>query len=74
VLKRDRGTFSDSATTVIVFKAKLSALMKFIKDHEIMGKASGFVWRIEYQKRGLPDAHIFFGLILTRKTFVQSRP
>jgi hypothetical protein len=73
-LKRDRGTFSDSAMTVIVFKAKLSALMKFIKDHEILGKVSDFVWRIEHQKRVLPQAHILFGLILTRKTFTQSRP
>jgi hypothetical protein len=59
-LKRDRGTFSDSVMTAIVFKAKISALMKFIKDHEILGKGSGFVWRIEYQKPGLPHADILF--------------
>jgi hypothetical protein len=45
---------------VMDFKAKLSALMKFIKDHEILGKVSGFVWRIEYQRRGLPHACILF--------------
>jgi hypothetical protein len=59
-LKRDRGTFPHSAMTAIVFKAKLSALMKFIKDHEILGNVSCFVWRIKYQKRGLPHAHILF--------------
>jgi hypothetical protein len=59
-LNRDGGTFSDSAMTTIVFKAKLSALMKSIKDHEILGKVSGFAWRIEYQKQGLPHAHILF--------------
>jgi hypothetical protein len=61
VFKRDRGSFSDSAMTPIVVKAMLSALMKFIEDHEILGKVSGFVWRIEYQKRGLPRPISFLG-------------
>jgi hypothetical protein len=59
-LKRDKGVFSDSAMITMVFKAKLSALMSFIRDHRILGEVKGFIWRIEYQKRGLPHAHILF--------------
>jgi DNA polymerase III delta prime subunit len=59
-LKRGRETFADSAMTAIIFKSKLSALMKFIQDHQILGNISAFVWRIEYQQRGLPHAHILF--------------
>jgi hypothetical protein len=43
-----------------MFKIKLSALMNFIQKHQILGKVSVFVWRIEYQKRGFPHAHILF--------------
>jgi hypothetical protein len=60
VLKRDSGSFSDSAMTAIVFKTKFSALMKFIQQRRILGKVSAFVWGIEYQKRGLAHAHILF--------------
>jgi hypothetical protein len=49
-LKRDRGTTFDSVMSAIVFKAKLSALIKFIKDHGILEKVSGFAWRTEHQK------------------------
>jgi hypothetical protein len=35
--------------------------MNFIQKHQILGKVSAFIWRIEYQKRGLPHAHILFG-------------
>jgi hypothetical protein len=34
--------------------------MNFIQRHQILGKVSAFVWRIEYQKRGLPHADILF--------------
>jgi hypothetical protein len=34
--------------------------MKFIQKKVIFGKGSAFVWRIDYQKRGLPYAHILF--------------
>jgi hypothetical protein len=34
--------------------------MNFIQKHQILGKVSAFIWRIEYQKRGLPHAHILF--------------
>jgi hypothetical protein len=38
----------------------MSELMKFIQHHQNLGNISAFVWRIEYQKRGLPHAHILF--------------
>jgi hypothetical protein len=72
-LKRDRGTFSDSAMTAIVVKAKLSALMKFIKDHEILGKASGLYRESNIRNDVFHIPISFFGLILTHKTFTQSR-
>jgi hypothetical protein len=59
-LKRGPETFADPAMTAIIFKSKLSALMKFIQHHQILGNISAFVWRIEYQQRGLPYAHILF--------------
>jgi hypothetical protein len=57
-LKRGGETFADSAVGTIIFKPKLSALMQFIQKYEILRRVSAFVWRIEYQKRGLPRAHI----------------
>jgi hypothetical protein len=54
-LMRDDGVFS-----AIIFKVKLSTLMNFIQKHQILGTVSAFVWRIEYQKRCLPQAHILF--------------
>ena len=40
------------------FWLKLKALMDDICKHEIFGKVVAFVWRIEWQARGLPHAHI----------------
>jgi hypothetical protein len=34
--------------------------MNFIQNHQIPGKVSAFVWRVQYQKRGIPHAHILF--------------
>jgi hypothetical protein len=34
--------------------------MQFIARRKILGTIKGYVWRIEYQKRGLPHAHILF--------------
>ena len=41
-----------------VFKLKKDQLMKDIKAGRIFGKVSAFLWVIEFQKRGLPHAHI----------------
>ena len=42
----------------IVFKLKLDALLKDIKEKAIFGVAIGTVYTVEYQKRALPHAHI----------------
>jgi hypothetical protein len=57
---RGDGVFADSAIAAIIFKIRLSALMNFIQKHQILDKVSAFVWRIEYQQRDLPHAHIIF--------------
>jgi hypothetical protein len=59
-LKRGESVFADSAMAIIIFQTKISALMKFIRKNDILGNLSAFVWRIEYQKRGFPHAHILF--------------
>ncbi|XP_021992293.1 uncharacterized protein LOC110889094 [Helianthus annuus] len=41
-----------------LFKIKLNALIKDLKDNSIFGKVSAVVYTVEFQKRGLPHAHI----------------
>ena len=41
-----------------VFKLKKDQLMKDITSGNIFGKVPAFLWVIEFQKRGLPHAHI----------------
>ncbi|XP_074292996.1 uncharacterized protein LOC141619874 [Silene latifolia] len=41
-----------------IFKMKLDELIKDLKDRHIFGRARGVVYTIEFQKRGLPHAHI----------------
>ncbi|XP_035844057.1 uncharacterized protein LOC118490499 [Helianthus annuus] len=41
-----------------LFKIKLNALIKDLKDNSIFGKVSAIVYTVEFQKRGLPHAHI----------------
>ncbi|KAL6550513.1 hypothetical protein OROMI_021001 [Orobanche minor] len=41
-----------------IFKLKLDQLIKDLKTESIFGKAIGVVYTIEFQKRGLPHAHI----------------
>ena len=41
-----------------VFQHKLKSLMEDIKKNHIFGVPVAFVYVIEFQKRGLPHAHI----------------
>lgn len=59
-LKRSNGNFSDSAMISIIFKTKLQTLLRYIQDKNTIGKVNSYVYRIKYQKRGLPHAHILF--------------
>ena len=43
-----------------VFKLKLDEMMRYIKLSGIFGRVIGFCYTIEFQKRGLPHAHILF--------------
>ncbi|XP_028793347.1 uncharacterized protein LOC114749047 [Neltuma alba] len=45
-----------------IFKLKLEALMKIIKEQKIFGKVRAEIYTIEFQKRGLPHAHIILFL------------
>lgn len=50
-----------------VFKIKLDALIKDITTNGIFGKSIAYVYCIEFQKRGLPHAHILLTLIAQDK-------
>ncbi|XP_035835779.1 uncharacterized protein LOC110888292 [Helianthus annuus] len=41
-----------------LFKLKLDAICKDLKERHLLGKAAAFVYTIEFQKRGLPHAHL----------------
>ncbi|XP_074298174.1 uncharacterized protein LOC141628995 [Silene latifolia] len=45
-----------------VFKIKLNELIRDLKDRNIFGRAKAVVYTIEFQKRGLPHAHILLFL------------
>ncbi|XP_076926976.1 uncharacterized protein LOC143590357 [Bidens hawaiensis] len=50
-----------------LFKVKLDALIKLVNDKSIFGKVQAFVYTIEFQKRGLPHAHICIFMHPSRK-------
>ncbi|XP_022003820.2 uncharacterized protein LOC110901291 [Helianthus annuus] len=41
-----------------IFKMKLDSIIKDLKDNELLGKVNAVVYTVEFQKRGLPHAHI----------------
>jgi hypothetical protein len=67
-LKRGGGTFADSAMIAIIFRAKISAHMKFIQAQHILGESSAFVWRIEYQNEVCPRLISFSRVTLIHAT------
>ena len=46
-----------------VFWLKFQAMMKDIMELQIFGQVAAFVWRIEWQARGLPHAHLLVILV-----------
>ncbi|XP_022020342.1 uncharacterized protein LOC110920437 [Helianthus annuus] len=42
-----------------LFKIMLDSMMKDLREKSLFGKASAVVYTIEFQKRGLPHAHIY---------------
>jgi hypothetical protein len=59
-LKRGSENFSDLSMASIVFRARLKCLLDFWKRSQVRVTVRGFVWRVEYQQRGLPHGHILF--------------
>ncbi|XP_019438873.1 PREDICTED: uncharacterized protein LOC109344563 [Lupinus angustifolius] len=45
-----------------VFKIKFDQLLTDLKKHHVLGKVLGYMYTIEFQKRGLPHAHILLFL------------
>ena len=45
-----------------VFNLKLRALIEDIYKHNIFGRATCYIYTVEFQKRGLPHAHILLTL------------
>ena len=45
-----------------VFNLKLKSLIEDLTVHGVLGKASAWVYSIEFQKRALPHAHILLTL------------
>ncbi|XP_076888555.1 uncharacterized protein LOC143539012 [Bidens hawaiensis] len=41
-----------------LFKIKLDSLIKDLKDNHVLGKLQAVVYTLEFQKRGLPHAHL----------------
>lgn len=49
--------------TARVFKQKLKSMMDFIVKHKVFGVTRCWMYSVEWQKRGLPHAHILIWLI-----------
>ncbi|GJT29014.1 DNA helicase PIF1, ATP-dependent [Tanacetum coccineum] len=60
----EKGLKSEDRPDVItrVFKQKLDSLMKDFKEKRWFGRLRGAVYTVEFQKRGLPHAHILLFL------------
>jgi len=49
--------------TARVFRQKLKSLMDFIVKHNVFGETCCWMYSVEWQKRGLPHAHILIWLV-----------
>ncbi|XP_054734508.1 uncharacterized protein LOC129241988 [Anastrepha obliqua] len=49
--------------TARIFKQKLKSLMDFIVKHRVFGEVRCYMYSVEWQKRGLPHAHILIWLV-----------
>ena len=55
-----------------VFHLKLRSLLDDLTKHEVLGKVIGYTWTIEFQKRGLPHAHILLIMAAPHKPKTQA--
>ena len=58
----EAGTFSRPDLIARVFQVKLEAMIKDLQESCIFGDVLGYMYTIEWQKRGLPHAHILIFL------------
>ena len=58
----EAGTFSRPDLIARVFQVKLEAMMKDLQENCIFGDVLGYMYTIEWQKRGLPHANILIFL------------
>ena len=66
------GDYKDHPDIVArVFWLKFQAMMKDIVDLKIFGPVEAFVWRIEWQARGLPHVHLLVILVTPIRTVQQ---
>jgi hypothetical protein len=54
-----------------VAKYEFLDLMKYIEDHKIFGNVKAVMWRIEYQKRGLPYYHVLWFTDINTSDLIQ---
>ncbi|KAL6514700.1 hypothetical protein OROGR_020279 [Orobanche gracilis] len=61
---KKKGVKSEDRPDILcrVFKMKLDEMIKDLKERKMFGKPSAIVYTVEFQKRGLPHAHILLFL------------
>ncbi|KAI3806191.1 hypothetical protein L1987_22087 [Smallanthus sonchifolius] len=52
-----------------LFKVKLDSIIKDLKDYSLLGIVSAVVYTVEFQKRGLPHAHICLFMQVDHKLY-----
>ena len=63
VLFPGQSTIDRHDITARVFRQKLKSLMDFIVKHYVFGETRCWMYSVEWQKRGLPHAHILIWLV-----------
>lgn len=49
--------YHNGAAISRIFKIRFHRLLKYLSSSQLFGKIHAYIWRIEYQQRGLPHAH-----------------
>ena len=57
-LNTEKDIMMNSVLLARIFYQKKKSLISYIKKSKIFGEVKGYLWRDEYQKRGLPHCHI----------------
>ena len=57
-LNTEKDIMMNSVLLARIFYQKKNSLISYIKKSKIFGEVKGYLWRDEYQKRGLPHCHI----------------